>query len=93
MSIQAILTQKRTKVITALATETLKRAADRMREHGIAALVVKNGDTVMGVISEREIVYAVSRNGERSLSISVRDLMSPTLITVAPSDPLVQAMR
>ncbi len=47
----------------------------------------------MGVISEREIVYAVSRNGERSLSIFVRDLMSPTLITVAPSDTLVQAMR
>jgi CBS domain-containing protein len=52
VSIQAVLTHKGTKVITALATETVMRAADRMTEHGIAALVVKNGDTVVGVISD-----------------------------------------
>ncbi len=93
MSIQAILRRKGTKVITILATETVRRAADRMREHGIAALVVKSNDAVRGIISERDIVYSVSRHGEGSLSLAVIDIMSPTTITAAPGDTLIGAMR
>ena len=93
MSIQAILNRKGTRVITILATETVTRAADRMREHGVAALVVKSNNAVTGLISERDIVYAVSRHGERSLSMSVLDVMSLTTITAAPGDTLIRAMR
>jgi CBS domain-containing protein len=74
MSIQNILDRNRTEVITIRATETVKSAADRMREHSIAALVVKNGGVVTGLISEREIVHAVSRLGERALSMAVLDV-------------------
>jgi CBS domain-containing protein len=42
MSIQSILDRNRAEVITIRATETVKSAADRMREHSIAALVVKS---------------------------------------------------
>jgi CBS domain-containing protein len=62
--IQYILDRKGTEVVTIRDTETVKSAADRMRELGIAALVVKNGDAINGVISEREIVEAVSRQGD-----------------------------
>ncbi len=93
MSIQAVLNRKGTRVVTARATDTVRCAADRMREHGIAALVVKSNDAVTGLISERDIVYAVSRHGERSLSMPVLDAMSPTAFKVAPEDTLIRVMR
>jgi hypothetical protein len=39
MTIRSILDRNRREVITIRATETVKSAADRMREHSIAALV------------------------------------------------------
>ena len=92
MSIQNILGRNGAEVITIRATETVKRAADRMREHNIAALVVKSGDVITGLISEREIVHAVSRDGERALSMQVLDIVSHATITVSPDDTLKRAM-
>jgi CBS domain-containing protein len=63
-----------------------------MRERGIAALVVKSGDAVTGLISERDIVLAVSRHGERAPAMAVRDVVNHAVITVAPTDHLKRAM-
>lgn len=92
MSIQNILGRNGAEVITIRATETVKSAADRMREHNIAALVVKSGDVITGLISEREIVHAVSKHGQSALSMQVLDIVSHATITVSPDDPLKRAM-
>ena len=92
MSIQAILDRKGAEVITIRATATVRSAADRMRERSIAALVVKNGDAMTGIISERDIVHAVSRHGERALSMAVLDVVTHATITAAPDDTLKRAM-
>ena len=92
MSIQAILDRKGTEVITIRATATVRSAADRMRERSIAALVVKNGDAITGLISERDIVHAVSRHGERALSMAILDVVTHATITVAPDDTLKHTM-
>ena len=92
MSIQAILDRKGPEVITIHATATLRSAADRMRERSIAALVVKSGDAMIGLISERDIVRAVSRHGERALSLAVPDVATHATITVAPDDTVKRAM-
>jgi CBS domain-containing protein len=92
MSIQAILDRKGPEVITIHATATLRSAADRMRERSIAALVVKSGDAIAGLISERDIVHAVSRHGERALSMAVLEVVANATITVAPGDTLKRAM-
>ena len=92
MSIQSILRRNGTAVITIRATEMVKSVADRMLEHNIAALVVKSGDVITGLISEREIVRAVSRYGAGALSMAVLDIMSHATITVGPDDTLKHAM-
>src|SRR5882672_3679194 len=81
MGIQSILDRKGAGVITVRATETVKSAADRMRARSIAAL-----------ISERDIVHAVSAHGERALAMEVRDVAPQTIVTVAPGDTLKRAM-
>jgi predicted transcriptional regulator len=53
MSIQNILYRKGDKVITIRATDTVATAVNWMRARGVAALAVKNGDAINGLISER----------------------------------------
>ena len=91
MSIQSILDRNRAEVVTIGPTDTLKSAADQMRAHNIAALVVKSGAAV-GLISDREIVHAVSRNGERALHTAVQEIVTRPAITIAPDDTLKRAM-
>jgi CBS domain-containing protein len=90
--IQNILDRKGTEVFTIRATDTVQSAADRMREHGIAALIVKSGDVVKGLISERDIVHAVSRHGEGALSLAVSQVVTHPIVKVAPNDGLKRAM-
>ena len=92
MSIQSILDRNRAEVVTISPTDTLKSAADRMRVHNIAALVVKSGTAVTGLISDREIVHAVSRNGERALHMAVHEIVTHPTITITPDDTLKRAM-
>jgi len=92
MTIQGLLGPKSAEVFTIRATETVKSAAEQMRLHGVSALVVKAGDAIKGVISDRDIVYAVSRRGEAAISLAVSDVMSYSVVTVAPGDSLKRAM-
>jgi CBS domain-containing protein len=92
MTIQSLLDPKSAEVFTIRATETVKSAADQMRQHGISALVVKSDKAIKGIISDRDIVYAVSRRGEAAISLAVSDLMSHAVVTVAPGDSLKRAM-
>ena len=92
MSIQNILDRKGAEVITIRATATVRSAADRMRERSIAALVVKSGDAITGLISERDIVHAVSRHGEGALSLTVSHVVTHPIVRVAPNVGLKRAM-
>jgi CBS domain-containing protein len=90
--IQNILDRKGVGVITIGATETVRSAADRMREHRVAALVVKSGDAIKGLVTERDIVQAVSRHGEGALALAVSHVVTHAMVRVAPSDSLKRAM-
>jgi CBS domain-containing protein len=92
MTIQSLLGPKSAEVFTIRATETVKSAAEQMRRHGIGALVVNGDEAIKGIISDRDIVYAVSRRGEAAISLAVSDVMSHAVVTVAPSDSLKRAM-
>jgi CBS domain-containing protein len=56
MSIQGLMGSKSAEVFTIRATETVKSAAEQMRQHGVSALVVKGDEAITGMISDRDIV-------------------------------------
>jgi CBS domain-containing protein len=92
MSIQSILDRKGGDVFTIEPCATVRTAAHLMRARGIAALVVKSGDAVSGLISEREVVHSIAQHGDRALSMMVLDVMTRSVITVPPGDTLRRAM-
>jgi len=93
MSIQSLLGSNSAEDFTIHATDSVKSAAEQMRQHGITALVVKSDEALKGIISDRDIVYAVSRRGEAAISLSVLDVMSHAVVTAAPADSLKRAMH
>ena len=92
MSVQNILDRKSVEVFTVDPTATVRTAAQLMRARGIAALVVKGPDVITGLISERDIVHAISQHGERALAMVVSEVMTLNTVTVTPNDPLRRAM-
>ena len=75
MSVESILRQKGTDVTTITPEASIKRAADWLRAKNIGSLVVTNGEAVLGLISEREIVHAFSRYGETTVAMPVKEIM------------------
>ena len=69
MSVESILRKKGTDVATIAPDVSVKRAADWLHAKNIGALVVTRGNAILGLVSEREIVHAISRYGETATSI------------------------
>ena len=93
MTIESILRRKGTDVATIAPDATIKRAADWLRAKNIGSLVVTSEDTVLGLISEREIVHAFSRFGESAGSMLVKDVMQFGVTTVSPDESVGRVMN
>jgi CBS domain-containing protein len=73
--------------------ESLQRAAQVMREHGIGSVVVEVGDELAGIITERDIMHAVAEFGDIG-GASVSEHMTAPVITAPPNwDVAVAATR
>ena len=93
MSVESILRKKGTDVATIAPEASVKRAADWLRAKNIGALVVTRGNAVLGLISEREIVHAISRYGETATSMPVSEIMGHGAITVSPAKTVSHVMN
>jgi CBS domain-containing protein len=92
MIVDSILRLKGTDVVTITPEASIKSAADWLHARNIGALVVTSGDAILGLVSEREIVHALSRYGGSVASMRVRDVMRYAPITVTPDDSLHHVM-
>lgn len=78
MTVKAILEAKGHDVFTLGPNEKLSEAVRVLAENRIGALVVTNGDRkIVGILSERDIVRAISRSGPQVLDDTVRSAMTP----------------
>jgi CBS domain-containing protein len=93
MTIESVLRRKGTDVTTIAPEATIKRAADWLRVKNIGALVVTNGNAILGLISEREIVHAFSRYGETAGSMLVKQIMYGGVPTVSPDESVNRVMN
>jgi CBS domain-containing protein len=92
MTIRAIL-QGRDGAVQTISGETLvKDAVALLSEKRIGAMPVVAGGTVLGIISERDILYGLAREGEAILHRKVREVMISPAITVEPDAPVLHAL-
>lgn len=87
MKVADILAVKGPAVVTIKPSETIAVLAQRLKEKRIGAAVVSaDGSTFEGVISERDIAYAISVHKDKLHSMPVSELMTKAVITCSPQD-------
>ena len=57
-----------------------------------ALVVVESRDRVIGIVSERDIVRAISRHGPETLADTVASIMTREVVTCADRDTIDQVM-
>jgi CBS domain-containing protein len=93
MTVRAILDLKGRDVTTILPDKTLGDAASLLSQHKIGALVVTDADRrVTGILSERDIVKAVSVDGAAALEEKIVARMTREVITCDPHDTMADLM-
>ncbi len=93
MRVDGVLQGKGSEVATIGPDQTLLSAVAELGRRRIGALVVVAADgSVAGILSERDIVAAISRDGAAVLERAVRDVMTTNVITCSPTDTMEQLM-
>jgi CBS domain-containing protein len=93
MILEQILREKGGNVYSVAESATLKEAAELLDTRRVGAMVILNeAGSVIGVISERDIVRAVARSGAAALKQLVSESMSRQVVTARPKETIEAAM-
>ncbi len=92
MKVANILDAKSGSLKTIKPSETVGSLSRELKQHRIGVMVVsQDGQTIDGIVSERDIAYSLAeRRGELHL-LPVSALMTRKVITCSPEDSLSQA--
>jgi CBS domain-containing protein len=94
MKVGDILRKKSTRIATVRMNETVAIAAQLLRAGNISALVVKDvvrteGNTAVGMFTERDVVRAIAEHGAAGVNLKVSQLISvQQLISCSSADTL-----
>ncbi len=71
---------------------TVFEAIQTMVDKNCGALLVMEGDEIVGIITERDYLRRVALEGRTSRETTVRDIMSAPVVYIEPSDGIEAAM-
>ena len=87
MNVESILASKGRAVSTIAPDATVAEALHRLRTERIGALVVsEDGERIEGIISDRDILWAIDERGVGVLGASVGSLMTKEVFTCSRND-------
>jgi CBS domain-containing protein len=92
-TIDSILREKGTQTWTISPEATVYEAIHLMAEKNIGALLVMEGEQLIGIISERDYTRKVALKGKSSRQTAVRELVSTPVITIERGDTVEECMR
>ena len=72
---------------------TVQEAATVMAEYDVGAVLIGAGDSIEGILTDRDIILRAIVNGRNPAELRVRDIMSTTLFMCRDDDSLEDAFR
>src|SRR5579864_316588 len=72
-------------LLTADSTTPLAQAAERMSDRGVGAILVLTGDSVAGILTERDVLRAVATGGVEGTNVASWMTRDPETVDVAES--------
>jgi CBS domain-containing protein len=92
-TLQQLLNNKKHKEVISIAPHRpVFDALVVLAEYKIGALVILEGDKLVGIFSERDYAREIVLKGKSSKTTAISDVMSSNVLTVKPSDTVEQAM-
>jgi CBS domain-containing protein len=82
MTIAAILDKKGGEVVSIPAETSVRDVVGLLAERRIGAVPVVEGDTVAGIVSERDVIYCLRSDGAAILDWPVSRIMTAPAITI-----------
>jgi CBS domain-containing protein len=92
MTIAAILSSKGSEVATIGAENRVSEAVATLGERRLGALPVVEGDRIVGIMSERDVIYCLRDHGAEVLDWPVSRVMTSPAITAEPATPILSAL-
>jgi CBS domain-containing protein len=88
MFVAEILKTKGNAVFSIAPDLTVTQACEELEQKRVGALVVCDGDKVVGVFSERDVVKALAADGAEALDRPVADYMTAKVIYAEPAEEM-----
>ncbi|APG63191.1 hypothetical protein LPB140_10770 [Sphingorhabdus lutea] len=88
MTISAIIENRQGGVISAAPDDNVAKVAQILADKRIGALPIIQNDDVVGIFSERDLVYGIAQNGAKMMEMKVGDVMTAPAISIS-SDTLI----
>lgn len=93
MNIRSILARKGHEVVTSSPDETVLEATRTLVGRDIGAVVVVDGDRILGILSERDVLRLTARSPEALATVSVGEVMTSDPVTARPGDGINHVMN
>lgn len=91
--VQALLAMKGHEVYSIQAVQTVYEAIREMDARHVGGLIVKDGEQVVGIITERDYMRKVILKGRSSKETAVETIMTRELVSITPDHTIEDAMR
>jgi CBS domain-containing protein len=92
MTIATIMQGHSSDIWTATPDESVHAVAARLAEKRIGALPVVESDRIIGIFSERDVIYGLATHGRGMLDKLVGEVMTSPAITVTTDTPILSAL-
>jgi CBS domain-containing protein len=79
--------------LTLASTETLARAAKQMRDADVGNVIVVEGDSVLGLVTDRDVVVRGIAEDLDPFTTALATICTHDLVTVGPDDTIDTAVR
>ncbi|MYZ47837.1 CBS domain-containing protein [Propylenella binzhouense] len=93
MTVLRILNEKGRDVVTTTPAMKLIDVAKLLHQKNIGAVLITEGESIRGILSERDIARAISVHGEEALSKTAGDCMTAHVVTCTPEDSIGHVMQ
>jgi CBS domain-containing protein len=91
-TVAQLLEDKGSEVWTIRPDASVFEAIEMMAEKGIGALVVMEGSTIVGLVSERDYARSVVLKGRASRATPIREIMTRRVVCARPEQSVKECM-
>jgi CBS domain-containing protein len=91
-TLKQLLSGKRRQPVVVAPIDTVFHALNLMAQHDIGALLVLDGEKLVGIFSERDYARKIILHGKSSKETLVREIMSDRVAYVTPATTLDECM-